>query len=155
MCRALMKYRAGHGEERMSPLSAEYCRRARGYLAAIGSPLVQGAVPTIGRPEGPFAANKSIQLVHRPSLTMAKARLESLASLRRPGVERIKLASSDPVTLSSAQIRNARGPWRYEELIGYTSVGAGTCIADVRLNCPPEVTLHRLRQVRRADQPSD
>ena len=36
LCRALMKYRAGHGEESMSPLSAEYCRRARTHLAAIG-----------------------------------------------------------------------------------------------------------------------
>lgn len=41
--------------------------------------------------------------------------------------------------------RYARGAWRYRRLIGYTSVGSGTSIADVRLNCPPEVTLHRLR----------
>jgi hypothetical protein len=33
LCRALMKYRAGHGEERMTPLSVEYCRRAREHLA--------------------------------------------------------------------------------------------------------------------------
>lgn len=39
----------------------------------------------------------------------------------------------------------ARGAWRYQELIGYTSVGAGSCIVDVRLNCPPEIVLHRLR----------
>nr|WP_245443978.1 transglycosylase SLT domain-containing protein [Microvirga sp. KLBC 81] len=36
LCRALMKYRAGHGEGSMSPLSAEYCRRAQVHLAAIG-----------------------------------------------------------------------------------------------------------------------
>lgn len=41
----------------------------------------------------------------------------------------------------------ARGPWRYHELVGYTSVGAGSSIVDVRLNCPPEITLHRLRRV--------
>src|SRR5215218_5784734 len=29
VCRALMKYRAGWGEERMTPLSVEYCRRVR------------------------------------------------------------------------------------------------------------------------------
>lgn len=40
----------------------------------------------------------------------------------------------------------ARGPWRYHDMIGYTSVGAGTSIVDVRLNCPPEITLHRLRR---------
>ncbi len=39
----------------------------------------------------------------------------------------------------------ARGSWRYHEMIGYTSVGAGSSIVDVRLNCLPEVTLHRLR----------
>ena len=38
LCRALMKYRAGHGEEVMSPLSATYCNRARSRLVAMGSP---------------------------------------------------------------------------------------------------------------------
>jgi predicted MPP superfamily phosphohydrolase len=41
----------------------------------------------------------------------------------------------------------ARGPWAYHDMIGYTSAGAGTSIVDVRLNCPPEVTLHHLRRV--------
>lgn len=39
----------------------------------------------------------------------------------------------------------ARGPWRYHGLTGYTSVGAGSSIVEVRLNCRPEITLHRLR----------
>jgi Transglycosylase SLT domain len=39
LCRALMKYRAGHGEEIMSPLSVNYCLRARNHLAALGSPF--------------------------------------------------------------------------------------------------------------------
>jgi len=39
----------------------------------------------------------------------------------------------------------ARGAWRHQDLIGYTSVGAGSCIVDVRFNCPPEIVLHRLR----------
>ncbi len=48
LCRALMKYRAGHGEEQMSALSATYCGRARAHLAAIGSPFAAGAsVPMI------------------------------------------------------------------------------------------------------------
>src|SRR5438270_6070188 len=38
LCRALMKYRAGHGEEIMSPLSVTYCNRARSRLVAMGSP---------------------------------------------------------------------------------------------------------------------
>ncbi len=40
--------------------------------------------------------------------------------------------------------RYARGAWRYRNLVGYTSAGSGVSIVDVRLNCPPEVTLHRL-----------
>ena len=37
------------------------------------------------------------------------------------------------------------GPWRYKELIGYTSRGTGSSGLDVRYNCPPEITLHHLR----------
>ncbi|MCG6896049.1 MAG: metallophosphoesterase [Thiocapsa sp.] len=39
----------------------------------------------------------------------------------------------------------AAGPWRYADLIGYTSVGAGTSVVNARLNCPPEITVHELR----------
>ena len=41
----------------------------------------------------------------------------------------------------------ARGAWKYHDLVGYTSVGAGSCIVDVRLNCLPEIVLHRLRSL--------
>jgi hypothetical protein len=34
-CRTLMKYRAGHGSEQMSALSAEYCRKARLHVAVV------------------------------------------------------------------------------------------------------------------------
>ena len=44
--------------------------------------------------------------------------------------------------------RFARGSWRFHQMIGYTSTGSGTSIVDARLNCPPEVTLHRLRRAR-------
>ena len=45
LCRAPMKYRAGHDEERMSPRSVAYCQRARLHLAASGSPLAAAALP--------------------------------------------------------------------------------------------------------------
>ncbi|QEL27174.1 metallophosphoesterase (plasmid) [Bosea sp. F3-2] len=41
----------------------------------------------------------------------------------------------------------ARGAWRYHDMVGYTSVGAGTCIVDVRLNCLPEITLHHFKRL--------
>jgi predicted MPP superfamily phosphohydrolase len=43
-----------------------------------------------------------------------------------------------------------KGAWRWEGLQGYTSTGSGTCVVPVRYNCPPEITVHRLR----AGQPS-
>jgi hypothetical protein len=36
------------------------------------------------------------------------------------------------------------GLWHFEEMIGYTSRGAGTSSVNVRFNCPPEITVHRL-----------
>jgi len=45
LCETLMKYRAGHGETRMSALSVQYCVRARLHLASIGSPLANAPVP--------------------------------------------------------------------------------------------------------------
>ena len=37
------------------------------------------------------------------------------------------------------------GAWKYHNMTGYTSVGAGSSVLPVRLNCPPEITLHCLR----------
>jgi soluble lytic murein transglycosylase-like protein len=58
LCRALMKYRAGHGEEMMSELSVNYCGRARAHLAAVGSP---------------FAAATSVPFVYEPTIPPAQA----------------------------------------------------------------------------------
>jgi hypothetical protein len=41
--------------------------------------------------------------------------------------------------------RYCKGSWRYQALAGYTSAGSGVSMVDVRFNCPPEITLHRLR----------
>jgi predicted MPP superfamily phosphohydrolase len=40
--------------------------------------------------------------------------------------------------------RLCSGPWRQHAMQGYTSRGCGVSVVDVRLNCPPEITLHRL-----------
>jgi len=48
---------------------------------------------------------------------------------------------------------NARCPrkycnrsWKYHDLTGYTSIGSGVSIVDVRINCPPEITIHHLHR---------
>ena len=61
----------------------------------------------------------------------------------------ICLPGGFPITLDSrCPRRMGAGQWRHEKLVGYTSVGAGTSIVNVRLNCLPEVTLHRLKIAR-------
>jgi predicted MPP superfamily phosphohydrolase len=40
----------------------------------------------------------------------------------------------------------SRKSWRYHNLTGYTSFGSGVSIVDVRLNCPPEITIHHLHR---------
>jgi predicted MPP superfamily phosphohydrolase len=58
----------------------------------------------------------------------------------------ICLPGGIPVTLDSKCPRYmGAGAWNYRGMQGYTSAGAGTCIVPVRLNCPPEITVHRLR----------
>jgi len=51
-----------------------------------------------------------------------------------------------PVTLEARRLprRYGRGAWRFGDMAGYTSAGAGSCVEPVRLNCPPEIVLHRL-----------
>ena len=59
----------------------------------------------------------------------------------------ICLPGGFPLTLDSRCPRSlGAGNWRHNQMLGYTSVGAGASIVEVRLNCPPEITLHRLRR---------
>ena len=57
----------------------------------------------------------------------------------------ICLPGAIPIMLDSVLPRRmGAGAWTYRGMVGYTSVGVGSCILPVRLNCPPEITLHRL-----------
>ncbi|SFJ40340.1 hypothetical protein SAMN05216429_102224 [Marinobacter persicus] len=50
-----------------------------------------------------------------------------------------------PLTLDANCPRQlGRGAWQVNGMQGYTSPGAGTSVLNVRLNCPPEVTIHTL-----------
>jgi predicted MPP superfamily phosphohydrolase len=48
------------------------------------------------------------------------------------------------LTDSDAPRAYARGAWRFAAMQGYTSVGCGSSIVEARLNCAPEVCVHRL-----------
>jgi predicted MPP superfamily phosphohydrolase len=58
----------------------------------------------------------------------------------------ICLPGGIPITLDSVLPRSmGAGSWKYHDMIGYTSVGAGASIVPVRFNCPPEITLHHVQ----------
>ncbi|MGE0621996.1 MAG: metallophosphoesterase [Pseudomonadales bacterium] len=51
-----------------------------------------------------------------------------------------------PITLDARIPRRlGRGAWRHGDLQGYTSPGTGSSVVGVRLNCPPEITVHVLQ----------
>ncbi|MEN8177849.1 MAG: metallophosphoesterase [Pseudomonadota bacterium] len=59
----------------------------------------------------------------------------------------ICLPGGFPLTLDARCPRNlGAGCWEHNGMQGYTSVGAGASIVEVRLNCLPEITLHHLRR---------
>ncbi len=59
----------------------------------------------------------------------------------------ICLPGGIPVTLDADCPRAlGRGYWQRNGMQGYTSPGSGTSVVNVRLNCPPEVTLHTLHR---------
>ena len=94
-------------------------------------------------PDGEF----SILLSHTPEIyrQAAHANFNLMLSGHTHGGQ-ICLPGSIPITLEAALPRRmGAGPWQHGNMIGYTSVGAGSSVLPVRLNCPPEVTLHRLR----------
>jgi hypothetical protein len=104
LCRALMKYRAGHGEERMTPLSVEYCRRARGHLAAIGSPLGAGAPPITPAPGETFAATAARQrAASRLAAGASDADAVPIPPPRDQG--RVRLAALEDLKISEEKAR--------------------------------------------------
>ena len=90
----------------------------------------------------------SILLSHTPEIyrQAANADFDVLLSGHTHGGQ-ICLPGSIPITLdSNLPRRMGAGAWTYNKMAGYTSVGAGSCIVAVRLNCPPEITLHHLQR---------
>ena len=88
----------------------------------------------------------SILATHTPEIyrQAAHADFDVLLSGHTHGGQ-ICLPGGVPLTLSAVLPRDlGAGPWRHHDMIGYTSVGAGSSVVPVRFNCPPEITLHRL-----------
>jgi uncharacterized protein len=96
-----------------------------------------------GIPAGEF----SILLSHTPEIyrQAAHAGFDLLLGGHTHGGQ-LCLPGSIPLTLDAVLPRRlGAGAWRHHDMVGYTSVGAGSSLIPVRLNCPPEITLHHLR----------
>src|SRR5450759_2456199 len=88
----------------------------------------------------------SILLSHTPEIyrQAAHADFNLLLSGHTHGGQ-ICLPGSIPIILDAVLPRRmGAGAWQYHNMTGYTSVGAGSSVVPVRLNCPPEITLHCL-----------
>ncbi len=88
----------------------------------------------------------SILLSHTPEIyrQAAHAGFSLLLSGHTHGGQ-ICLPGSIPITLDSVLPRQfGAGAWTYHNMTGYTSTGVGSSIVTVRINCLPEITLHRL-----------
>jgi predicted MPP superfamily phosphohydrolase len=95
-------------------------------------------------PHGGFA----ILLSHTPEVyrQAAHAGFHLMLSGHTHGGQ-ICLPGGIPITLDARLPRRyGAGAWAHEGMAGYTSRGTGSSIVPVRFNCPPEVTLHRLRR---------
>ena len=93
-------------------------------------------------------AEFSILLSHTPEVYRQAAQIgfDLMLSGHTHGGQ-LCLPGSIPIKLEAALPRKmGAGAWKHLGMNGYTSVGAGTSILPVRLNCPPEVTLHVLRR---------
>jgi len=78
LCRALMKYRAGHGEDIMTPRSQIYCNRARNHLIATHSPFASPQSVVASAPEA-VAAPSPVASEVKPGLR-ASARFRNVYS---------------------------------------------------------------------------
>lgn len=116
------------------------------YLAGIDDPHyyradnLEKAIQSI--PDGAV----SILLAHSPEIYRHAAFAEfDLMLCGHTHGGQICLPGGVPLTCNANCPREfCRGRWQFRQLQGYTSFGSGACIVDVRLNCPPEVTVHRL-----------
>ena len=114
LCRTLMKYRAGHGEEVMTARSVSYCRRAKVHLAELGSPLAEGTVPPAIIPASVLANNQPKSLLISPKDVYAQYRQGTPAGQpgvlgspgdacpRHQGADRSQMAPANGLTLTQA-----------------------------------------------------
>jgi predicted MPP superfamily phosphohydrolase len=119
---------------------------SRILLAGIDDAHYYGAANFERAAEALEPGDVSILLSHTPEVyrQAAHAGFDVLLAGHTHGGQ-ICLPGGFPLVLDAKLPRRfGRGAWHHGRMRGYTSTGAGTSIIDARINCAPEVTLHRL-----------
>jgi predicted MPP superfamily phosphohydrolase len=116
------------------------------YLAGIDDPHYFAADNLEKAYEGIPDDAVSLLLAHSPEIYRHAAYVGFDAMLcGHTHGGQICLPGSIPLSLNSSAPRfTGAGPWRYDLMQGYTSVGTGSSVVPARFNCPPEITLHWL-----------
>jgi predicted MPP superfamily phosphohydrolase len=116
------------------------------YLAGIDDPHYYRADNLEKAAEQLPVDGVSILLAHSPEIYRHAAHADfDLMLCGHTHGGQICLPGEVPVMCNARCPRDlCRGAWEYGGMQGYTSTGSGACIVDVRLNCPPEITLHHL-----------
>lgn len=121
---------------------------ARLHLAGIDDPHFFEAGNIERAADGIPAEDCAILLSHSPETwwQAAHAGFDLLLAGHTHGGQ-VCLPGGLPLMLNADCPRAyCRGPWRYRDMLGYTSTGAGSSIVGVRYNCPPEIVVHTLRR---------
>lgn len=116
------------------------------YLAGVDDPHYYRADNIEKASDNIPPESVSILLAHSPEVYRhaAHADFDVMLCGHTHGGQ-ICLPGNIPVLLNAnCPRRYCAGAWQYHRMQGYTSTGSGPCIVDARLNCPPEITLHRL-----------
>src|SRR5215212_333919 len=125
-------------------------RGSRIYLAGIDDAHFYRADDIAKAASGIPKHAFSILLSHTPEVYQkaAAAGFDLMLSGHTHGGQ-LCLPGGIPIKLEAVLPRSmGAGMWRHARMTGYTSAGAGTSLLPVRLNCPPEITLHTLAPAR-------
>ena len=119
------------------------------YLAGIDDPHYYRADNLEKAADAIPSGAVSILLAHSPEIYQHAAYADfNLMLCGHTHAGQICLPGGIPLSCNAdCPRRYCAGAWEYHDLKGYTSAGSGSCIVDVRLNCPPEITLHHLHGV--------
>ena len=116
------------------------------YLAGIDDPHYYRADNLEKAADAIPSGAVSILLAHSPEIYRHAAHADfKLMLCGHTHAGQICLPGGIPLSCNADCPRSfCAGAWEYHGLKGYTAAGSGACIVDVRINCPPEITLHHL-----------